>query len=825
MDTFQVKEKENYKDALGLFYALADNSPALIWMTGPDKQCNFINKRWLEFTGRSLEQELGFGWAEGVHPEDVDSCLKTFDKNFEGREEFSMRYRLCRHDGKYRWMMDNGSPIYLPDGTFAGYIGTCMDVSDSMMEMSALEHENYLFRSITDNVTVGLFFMDKHGRCTFMNAAGQAMVGYTLDELRGKSLHEVMHHTHPDGMPFPKDQCEIDRSLAEMVPVKDIETHYTRKDGSFLPVSVSASPIINNQQVVGMVMEIRDMSQEKNSQALLKKSDERFRALIEKSSDVVALIDTRGDVHYVSPSVRRVLGYDATEYLVANSFDYVHPADLNYVMEEFEKLLAHPSDSSIAEMRVRHADGAWRWIETLSTNLLRDPNVGGIVVNFRDVTERKNAEEKAKYQYYHDSLTDLPNRNYFTEQLGHLVASGKKQLFGVVIIDLDRFKMINESLGHTVGDRMIQEVSLRLNNALEDSDILARLGGDEYGIILNNITREEEIGQVCSKILDCLKPAFKFENHDLFITPSIGITVYPYDGVDVSTLLKNADSALYRAKEIGRNNFQYYNPSMNATTFQQLAMENTLRRALENKEFLVYYQPQINVQTGKIVQVEALIRWMHPDLGLTFPDEFIPIAETTGLIQPIGEWVLRTACQDVKKWRDMGHDLNLAVNLSVRQLKQKHLIRNVRRILSEVNFDPRQLELEITENVLVDNSHAVYNTLVQLKKDGIMFAIDDFNTGYSSLNYLKRFPIDILKLDKSFVKGIPLKDKDTAIANAIINLSRSLGMIVIAEGVERPDQLQFLKERGCDKAQGYLFSPPVTADELLALLKKDTVWA
>jgi diguanylate cyclase (GGDEF)-like protein/PAS domain S-box-containing protein len=610
-----------------------------------------------------------------------------------------------------------------------------------------------------------------------------------------------------------------------MVPVKDIETHYTRKDGSFLPVSVSASPIINNQQVVGMVMEIRDMSQEKNSQALLKKSDERFRALIEKSSDVVALIDTRGDVHYVSPSVRRVLGYDATEYLVANSFDYVHPADLNYVMEEFEKLLAHPSDSSIAEMRVRHADGAWRWIETLSTNLLRDPNVGGIVVNFRDVTERKNAEEKAKYQYYHDSLTDLPNRNYFTEQLGHLVASGKKQLFGVVIIDLDRFKMINESLGHTVGDRMIQEVSLRLNNALEDSDILARLGGDEYGIILNNITREEEIGQVCSKILDCLKPAFKFENHDLFITPSIGITVYPYDGVDVSTLLKNADSALYRAKEIGRNNFQYYNPSMNATTFQQLAMENTLRRALENKEFLVYYQPQINVQTGKIVQVEALIRWMHPDLGLTFPDEFIPIAETTGLIQPIGEWVLRTACQDVKKWRDMGHDLNLAVNLSVRQLKQKHLIRNVRRILSEVNFDPRQLELEITENVLVDNSHAVYNTLVQLKKDGIMFAIDDFNTGYSSLNYLKRFPIDILKLDKSFVKGIPLKDKDTAIANAIINLSRSLGMIVIAEGVERPDQLQFLKERGCDKAQGYLFSPPVTADELLALLKKDTVWA
>ncbi|MBX4187644.1 MAG: EAL domain-containing protein, partial [Candidatus Doudnabacteria bacterium] len=458
------------------------------------------------------------------------------------------------------------------------------------------------------------------------------------------------------------------------------------------------------------------------------------------------------------------------------------------------------------------------------SNLLNDENVNAIVVNFRDVTEKKIAEEKALYQNYHDSLTDLPNRNYYTERLGTFIVDDKKKLFGVMLIDLDRFKMINESLGHSIGDRLIQEVSLRLANSLDESDMLARLGGDEYGIVLGNITKEEEIGQTCSRILEALKPAFHMDAHELYITPSIGISVYPYDGEDVSTLLKNADSALYRAKEMGRNNFQYYNPSMNATAFQQLAMENTLRKALENNEFLVYYIPQIDIITGEIIQVEALIRWMHPDLGLTFPDEFIPIAETTGLIQPIGEWVLRTACEDVKGWIKYGHDIGLSVNLSARQLRQRHLIRNIRRIISDVGFDSNKLEFELTESVLVENSHALYNTMIQLQRDGIKFAIDDFTTGHSSLDYVKKFPIHSLKVSHAFMKGIPLKEKDTAIANAVINLTRSLGLVVTAEGVERHDQLRFLKDRGCNKAQGYLFSPPIPAGQMLQLLDRKLKW-
>lgn len=817
-------QKETFSDALTLFQALADNAPALIWMAGPDKQASFFNKRWLHFTGRSMEQEKGEGWKQGMNPDDLQSYLETYAKNFNARKEFSITYRLKRHDNEYRWLMDNGSPFYLPSGEFAGYIGSCVDVTDSMSEITELETQNYLIRTITDNATVGLFLLDKNFHCTFMNPAAENITGYSNAEVQGHVLHDLIHHTYPDGQSFPIKECPLEKSFLEMKFVRDFEQTYIRKNGEFFPAMCSASPLINGEELVGAVLEIRDISEEKKNQNKIKSNEARFRALIEKSSDVISLIDTQGRALYTSPSIHRVLGYLPTEFNQRNGFEYVHPADAAFVQEEFGKLLQNSSGSVNSEMRVRHADGTWRWIETVSTNLLGDPNISAIVVNFRDITERKTAEERAQYQYYHDSLTDLPNRNYYTERLAGLLQNAGEKLFGVMIIDLDRFKMINESLGHAIGDRLIQEVSLRLVNCLDEDDILARLGGDEYGIILPGIMREEEVGQICSRILECLKPAFRFEQHELYITPSIGISVYPYDGEDSSSLMKNADSALYRAKELGRNNFQYYNPSMNATTFQQLAMENTLRKALENNEFLVYYIPQIDVASGKIIQVEALIRWMHPELGLTFPDEFIPIAETTGLIIPIGEWVLKRACEDVKSWEKHGFNLDLSVNLSARQLRQRHLIRNIRKIVSESGFDPNRLEFELTESTLVDNSHALYNTMIQLQRDGITFAIDDFSTGHSSLDYIKKFPVHSLKVSHAFMKGIPAKEKDTAIANAVINLSRSLGLLVTAEGVERLDQLRFLKERNCDKAQGYLFSPPIPADELFQLLKHGHSW-
>jgi len=564
--------------------------------------------------------------------------------------------------------------------------------------VSSLQNQENLIRTIADNVTVGLFLMDQKSRCVFMNVAAESMTGYSMDELKGQTLHDVIHFKRPDGSLFPSSECPLDKSLIDMVRVKDYETSYIRKNGSFFPVSVSSSPVMDRGLSMGMVLEIRDL------------------------------------------------------------------------------------------------------------------------------TERRASEARAQWQRYHDQLTGLPNRSHFTERLVELCTISQGKKFSVLIIDLDRFKLINESLGHQAGDRLIQEVADRLVPCLGDTDILARMGGDEYGIILSVMDGGDEIDRVCTRIRDCLKDVFRFDGTEMYINASIGVAVYPNDGADASALFKNAESALYRAKEAGRNNFQHYESSMNATTFQKLAMENTLRRAVENKEFLVYYQPQIDVRDGRIIQVEALVRWMHPQLGLTMPSEFVGIAEVNGLIHPIGEWVLRQACLDVGSWDSAGHRVRLAVNLSARQLKQKHIVRSIRKGLSDTGFDPSRLELEITESVLIDDSDSVYNTLVQLKKNGIRFAIDDFNTRYSSLNYLKHFPVDALKLDKSFMSGIPGKEKDSAIVNAIINLSRSLGLSVVAEGIERPEQLKFLKERNCDMAQGYMFSPPVPADQLLKLLNLNSAW-
>jgi diguanylate cyclase (GGDEF)-like protein/PAS domain S-box-containing protein len=821
VDNGAIMEHKSFSQALSLFESLADNAPVLIWMAGPDMRCNFFNKRWLQFTGHDLGEELVKGWTANIHPQDVKQVVGAFNYAFNLHTDFSVRFRMKRWDGQYRWFLSNASPYWLPSGEFAGYISSCVDVTDSVSEVLRLEEQNYLTKTIADNATVGLFLLDSSLNCTFMNASAEMITGYGQSELVGqpisKLLHPVLKHTDLVSANVPLTSLE--EVIANKEIVRDMEQNFIRKNGKELVAMCATCPIIHKDVFAGAVLEIRDITEQRAAQAEVQKNEERFKALIENSSDVVALMDPAGVCLYVSPSAQRVLGYRVDELQGKNSFRLVHPADVEFAQSEFAELLMEPNGHRTIEIRLRHRNGSWRWVEAVGSNLLTDPNIRSAVVNFRDITDRKEAQEKADYQYFHDSLTDLPNRNYFTEQMSRMLELTPNQSFGVMIVDLDRFKMINESLGHSIGDRMIQEVGLRLMNMLEENQILARLGGDEYGVLLPTIQRQEEIGHMCGRILEALKPAFRFEQHELFITPSIGISVYPNDGRDASTLLKNADSALYRAKEMGRNNFQYYNPSMNATTFQQLAMENTLRTALENKEFLVYYQPQIDIATGKIIQVEALVRWMHPDLGLTFPGEFIGIAEATGLIQPIGEWVLAKACEDTKKLHDIGYQVSVAVNMSMRQLRQRHLVRGIRRIISESGLKPEFVEFELTESVLVENSHVTYNALLQLRKDGIRFAIDDFNTGYSSLNYIKKYPIDSLKIDQSFVRGIPHQEKDTAIANSVINLAHSLGLSVTAEGVERADQIRFLADRGCNKAQGYMYRAPIPYQELVKMLE------
>lgn len=441
--------------------------------------------------------------------------------------------------------------------------------------------------------------------------------------------------------------------------------------------------------------------------------------------------------------------------------------------------------------------------------------------------ERKRVEQGLSYLAQYDKLTGLANRELFRERLNRAMirADRNKSLAALMFIDLDRFKNINDTLGHDAGDRLLIDVSKRLKESTRSGDTVARLGGDEFTIILEDVKHVDDAAIVAKKILDAMESAIELDGHDVYVTPSIGITVYPLDDTNDKNLLRNADAAMYRAKEQGRNCFQFYTAGMNTRTIQRLKLEAELRRALVNNEFILFFQPKVDICNREIIGAEALIRWQNEELGLVSPMEFIPLAEETGLILPIGEWAIRAACKQVSRWESLGHrNLRMAVNLSARQFKETDVTKIILESAIHSNIDPRKIEIEITESLLMDDTDITISMFKELKNHGLHISIDDFGTGYSSLSYLKRFNIDTLKIDRSFVRDITSNPDDAAIAAAIIALGKSLRLNVVAEGVETEEQLRFLKNNGCHEAQGFLFSKPLPADEFLNLLEKNNAF-
>jgi diguanylate cyclase (GGDEF)-like protein len=486
------------------------------------------------------------------------------------------------------------------------------------------------------------------------------------------------------------------------------------------------------------------------------------------------------------------------------------------------------------EQIIHRPDGT-QVIVSLNAAPLRDVTgtITGVILSLTDITERKRAEKTIKKLAYYDALTGLPNRALFHDRLNLALAqaSRNQQILALIFLDLDRFKTINDTLGHTIGDRLLQEIAKRLIGCLRKSDtisrfgsdecIISRLGGDEFTILLPKIDQLEDAAKIAQRILDTLKPPFHLDGHELHITTSLGIAIYPTDGQDAQTLLKNADAAMYRAKEWGRNSYRFYTSTMNAKALERLVLEAQLRRTVEREEFEVYYQPQVNLKTGQIVGMEALIRWQHPELGLVLPANFIRLAEETGLITSISKWVLKTACAQNKAWQNAGlPPLRVSVNLSTRIFKQENLIETVAHILQETHLHPNYLELELTEDTIMEDAEEAIGVLDQLKKMGVGLSIDDFGKGYSSLSYLKRFPIDTLKIDQSFVRDIPGDADDTTIAKLIIDMAHALELKVVAEGVETEEQRAFLCAQQCDEAQGYLFGRPMPAKEFEKFLQE-----
>ena len=438
-----------------------------------------------------------------------------------------------------------------------------------------------------------------------------------------------------------------------------------------------------------------------------------------------------------------------------------------------------------------------------------------------DVTQRKRSEETLKYHAFHDSLTDLPNRSFFDECLSIALANAQinETLMAILFLDLDGFKNINYTLGHSIGDQILKCFASRLRAQLRGGDLLSRWGGDEFTILLPQIKNTDAPAKLAQRIFDNLKQPAIIDNHQIYLKSSIGISLFPQDAEDGETLLRYADIALYRTKEWGRNHYQFYNPSMTAEVSENFHLETRLHQAIEKEEFLLHYQPQININTGEISVMEALIRWQHPDLGLVSPGEFIPLAEKTGLIFPLNKWILKTACQQNKIWQQEGYPpIRIAVNLSAQQFHQPNFVALVEETLQLTGLDPQWLELEITESALMQNIELARQTLDQLRHQGVHISLDDFGTGYSCLGYLKQFPFQTLKIDQTFVKDLKDNPQDLAIVSAVIALSRGLNLRVVAEGIENQEQLELLKELQCEEMQGYLFSYPLSSEEALKFL-------
>jgi diguanylate cyclase (GGDEF)-like protein/PAS domain S-box-containing protein len=750
-----------------------------------------------------------------IHPDDRKMMEEQINEAIREKRDYSSEFRVVWPDASVHWQSAKGQAFYDETGRTTRMTGIAMDID---VRRRAEEHL-HLQSAALEAAANAIVITDSRGTILWVNHAFTTMTGYGQEDVLGKNPRLLKSGEQP------ASHYEDLWSTITSGKVWNGEIVNRRKDGTTYTEEMTITPVRNaGDPANGYYIAIKqDITERKKIEEALRQAEEKYRAIFEDA--VVGIFRSTPEGRYidVNPSMARMLGYHSPDELVTSITDisrqvYVDP----HRRVELKRLLGEQGMVKNFECAVYRKDGSTMWFSANMRAVFED----GVLVRYEgtneDITSRKVAEEQVLYLAYYDALTGLPNRTLLQDRLAKALASARrrKDKVAILFLDLDRFKNINDSLGHSVGDLLLQEVAVRLKTWARDQDTVARVGGDEFLIVLNAIKEVGDAAVAAERLMDAMTAEFVVQGRSLSVSCSLGISIFPEHGADGETLIKNADAAMYSAKDIGRNNFQFFTADMNAQAVERLTLESSLRLALEKKEFFLAYQPQMDIDSGRITGLEALLRWQHPELGLVPPDRFIRIAENSGLIMPIGEWVLRTACSQARKWQAEGLvAVPVAVNVSAVQFRQEGFCELIGRVLTETGLAAQYLELELTESLLLSNAHVTFSVLRDLRAMGLKLAIDDFGTGYSSLSYLKHFPVSKLKIDRSFIRDVAVNPDDAAITTAIISMAKSLSLKVIAEGVEDEAQMSFLRAHHCDEIQGYYFSKPLAVDQVAEKLR------
>ncbi len=795
--------------------ALIQNSVEAIYLFDPEtKRVLECNDAFLHLLGYSQAEVLSLTIYDFVaHPRsDIDALMENL---FSSSVVANSERRWRRKDGGLIDVQVSARKIRHRGRDLGFFIAR--DVTERKQRETELAESKRRYQALVESVDAIVWQADPDTfKFTYVSPQAERILGYPARQwLESETFWK--DHLHPADREQALAYC-----LAATRDGRDHELEYRMiaADRRALWLRDKVTVVKQDGRPVQLHGIMLDVTAARCIEEALQESEDRYSALIQHSVEAIYFYDLESkQVLEGNPAFRRLLGYDVQEMGGLFMQDFIQH-DKRSIHNFAQRIIELGDSFSIGERRWRAKDGKIIYVQVTVGQMRQRGRMVGFAIA-RDITEQRQAQERLTYLAHYDELTGLPNRVLFGENLSQILqeAARRRRLAAVMFMDLDRFKTINDTLGHEAGDELLKGVADRLRNCTRRGDAIARLGGDEFTLALADVAQPDDVALAAQKILDSFAHPFHIGGRDLFVTPSIGIALYPQDHRDVEGLLKNADVAMYRAKEQGRHNYQFYTQEMNAKAFERLTLEIHLRRALERQEFLLHYQPQVDLTKGTMVGVEALIRWQSPELGLVSPATFVPLAEETGLIVPIGEWVLRSACTQNKAWQEAGlPTLRISVNLSGRQFRDKNLVETVRQTLARTGLEPKYLELELTEGML-QNMDAAEAVLRELHALVVYLSVDDFGTGYSSLNYLKRFPIDNLKIDRSFVRDVTTDPDDAAITDAIISMAHTLGIRVVAEGVETREQLVFLHQHKCDLIQGYYFSKPLPAETFVELLR------